>query len=109
VLLDRVLRGPLTQLAEDLGAPDGSVTDIWLPRWFARNPLITAAENLNGHNLGERQRLHGQASRHRASSVLLILGRTNALLADVDVCAAARTAEFANRIRPDRVLAGSGG
>ena len=109
MLLDRILHGPLTQLAEDFGAADGSVTDIWLPRWFARNPLITAAANLNGHNLRERQRLHGQASRHRASSVLPILGRTNTLLADMDVCAAARTAEFANRIRPDRVLAGPGG
>src|SRR4029079_18838776 len=30
-------RCPLTQLAEDAGAPSGSVTDISLPRWFARN------------------------------------------------------------------------
>lgn len=33
----------------DFGAPDGSVTDIWLPRWFAHNlpaihiPLLAAA------------------------------------------------------------------
>jgi hypothetical protein len=30
-------RCPLTQLAEDAGAPRGSVTDIYLPRWFARS------------------------------------------------------------------------
>ncbi len=43
-------RCPLTQLAENFGAADGSVTDIWLPRWFARNlPAI------------HRQRLHHQA------------------------------------------------
>lgn len=32
---------PLTELAESLGAPDGRVSDIFLPRWFAdRIPLI---------------------------------------------------------------------
>jgi len=30
-------RCPLTRLAEDAGAPSGSVTDIYLPRWFAHN------------------------------------------------------------------------
>jgi hypothetical protein len=30
-------RCPLTDLAEQLGAERGSVTDIYLPRWFARN------------------------------------------------------------------------
>jgi hypothetical protein len=30
-------RCPLTQLAERLGAEHGSVTDIYLPRWFAHN------------------------------------------------------------------------
>jgi len=55
-------RCPLTQLAENFGTADGSVTDIWLPRWFARNlpaihvPLIAAAAYLNGRNLRERQR-----------------------------------------------------
>jgi len=54
-------RCPLTQLAENLGAADGSVTDIWLPRWFARNlpaihiPLLAAAAYLNGRNLCQRQ------------------------------------------------------
>ncbi len=57
-------RCPLTPLAERLGAADGSVTDIWLPRWFAHNlpaihvPLLAAAAYLNGRNLRERQRLH---------------------------------------------------
>jgi hypothetical protein len=42
-------RCPLTQVAERLGAERGSVTDIYLPRWFARNlpaiyvPLIGLA------------------------------------------------------------------
>jgi hypothetical protein len=30
-------RCPLTGLAEAAGAERGSVTDIYLPRWFARN------------------------------------------------------------------------
>jgi len=34
-------RCPLTRLAEGAGASSGSVTDIYLPRWFARNlPVI---------------------------------------------------------------------
>jgi hypothetical protein len=54
-------RCPLTGLAERLGAAHGSVTDIWLPRWFAHNlpaihlPLLAAAAYLNGRNL---RRLH---------------------------------------------------
>jgi hypothetical protein len=55
-------RCPLTQLAEKIGAADGSVTDIWLPRWFAHNlpaihvPLLAVAAYLNGRNLRDRQR-----------------------------------------------------
>jgi len=30
-------RCPLTQVAESLGAERGSVTDIFLPKWFAHN------------------------------------------------------------------------
>jgi hypothetical protein len=30
-------RCPMTGLAEAAGAPSGSVTDIYLPGWFARN------------------------------------------------------------------------
>jgi hypothetical protein len=55
-------RCPLTRLAERLGAESGSVTDIWLPRWFARNlpaihvPLIALAVLLHGRNLRRRHR-----------------------------------------------------
>ncbi len=67
-------RCPLTQLAERFGAADGSVTDIWLPRWFAHNlpaihvPLLSAAAYLNARNLREQRRLHHWACLHRASS-----------------------------------------
>ncbi len=50
-------RCPLTQLAERLGAERGSVTDIYLPQWFARNlpgihvPLITLAAYLHMRRL----------------------------------------------------------
>lgn len=63
-------RCPLTQLAGKIGAADGSVTDIWLPRWFARNlpaihvPLLAAAAYLNGRNLRDRQR-HTQPAHDR--------------------------------------------
>jgi hypothetical protein len=57
-------RCPLTALAEHLGAQRGSVTDIYLPQWLARNlpaihaPLIVLAAFLHGRNLrraGSRQ------------------------------------------------------
>ena len=47
---------PLTAVAKDLGDETGSVTDIYLPRWFARNlpgihvPLILAAVLLHWRN-----------------------------------------------------------
>jgi hypothetical protein len=50
-------RCPLTQVAERVGAERGSVTDIYLPRWFARNlpaihvPLILLAGYLHRRNL----------------------------------------------------------
>lgn len=50
-------RCPLTDVAESLGADDGSVTDIFLPRWFAHNlpaihvPLILLTAYLHGRNL----------------------------------------------------------
>jgi len=50
-------RCPLTDVAESLGSEDGSVTDIFLPRWFARNlpaihvPLILLTGYLHGRNL----------------------------------------------------------
>jgi hypothetical protein len=53
-------RCPLTSLAERLGARRGSVTDIYLPEWLARNlpaihvPLIVLAAFLHGRNLRQR-------------------------------------------------------
>ena len=50
-------RCPLTQVAERLGADRGSVTDIYLSRWVARNlpiihvPLIGLAGYLHARNL----------------------------------------------------------
>ena len=50
-------RCPLTDLAEFLGAEHGSVTDIYLPAWFARNlpaihaPLLVLALFLHARNL----------------------------------------------------------
>jgi hypothetical protein len=55
-------RCPLTVLAEDLGADDGSVTDIYLPGWLARNlpaihvPLIALAMCLHARNRYRRRR-----------------------------------------------------
>jgi hypothetical protein len=50
-------RCPLTDVAESLGADDGSVTDIFLPRWFAHSlpaihvPLILLTAYVHGRNL----------------------------------------------------------
>jgi hypothetical protein len=61
-------RCPLTDLAERSGTERGSVTDIWLPRWFARNlpavhvPLIALVAVLHGRNL-RRQHRGRQAGR----------------------------------------------
>ena len=55
-------RCPLTDVAESLGAEDGSVTDIFLPRWFARNlpaihvPLLLLMGYLHGRNLRRHRR-----------------------------------------------------
>ena len=51
---------PLTRAAEHLGAQRGSVTDLYLPQWLARNlpaihaPLIVLAAFLHGRNLRHR-------------------------------------------------------
>ena len=53
-------RCPLTPLAQRLGDPHGSVTDIYLPRWFAHNlpaihvPLIVLAVALHRRNFRNR-------------------------------------------------------
>ena len=55
-------RCPLTQVAEQLGAEKGSVTDIYLPGWFARNlpaihvPFIVLAVSLHARNLRRHRR-----------------------------------------------------
>jgi hypothetical protein len=49
-------RCPLTEIAERVGAERGSVTDMYLPRWFARNlpaihvPLVVVAGYLHRRN-----------------------------------------------------------
>jgi hypothetical protein len=54
-------RCPLTDVAESLGAEDGAVTDIYLPRWLAHNlpaihvPLILLAVFLHARNLRQRR------------------------------------------------------
>jgi hypothetical protein len=54
-------RCPLTDVAESLGAEDGSVTDIYLPDWFAHNlpaihvPLILLAVYLHVRNIRRRR------------------------------------------------------
>ncbi len=59
-------RCPLTGLAERAGATSGSVTDIYLPAWFARNlpaihvPLLVLIGWLHGRTL-HRRRVQGRA------------------------------------------------
>lgn len=54
-------RCPLTQLADGLGARSGSITDIYLPKWFAHNlpvihvPLIALVLFLHGRNLCQQR------------------------------------------------------
>jgi hypothetical protein len=58
-------RCPLTELAERAGATSGSVTDIYLPAWFARNlpaihvPLLVLIGWLHGRTL-LRRHVHGR-------------------------------------------------
>jgi hypothetical protein len=55
-------RCPMTGLAEAAGAPSGSVTDIYLPTWFAWNlqaihlPLLVLIGWLPGRTLSHRRR-----------------------------------------------------
>jgi hypothetical protein len=57
---------PLTTVAERLGAERASVTDIYLPRWFAHNlplihvPLIVLAAVLHGRNLLRARRWYSR-------------------------------------------------
>jgi hypothetical protein len=62
-------RCPLTGLAERAGATSGSVTDIYLPAWFARNlpaihvPLLMLTGWLHGRALHRRHVQELEASR----------------------------------------------
>lgn len=57
IFLANGFRCPLAGIAERVGAERGSVTDIYLPYWFAHNlpaihvPLILLAGCLHGLNL----------------------------------------------------------
>lgn len=57
VFLGNGARCPLTEVAESLGAAHGSVTDLYLPKWFARSlpvihvPLVVLAIYLHGRRL----------------------------------------------------------
>ena len=60
VFLGNGARCPLTKVAENLGAESGSVTDIYLPGWLARNlpvihvPIVVLASVLHWRNLHGR-------------------------------------------------------
>lgn len=61
-------RCPLTGVAERLGAESGAITDIFLPKWLARNianiyvPLLLTAIGLHIRNL-RRRRLQGSPTK----------------------------------------------
>ena len=63
VFIANGFRCPLTDAAERFGAERGSVTDIYLPRWFAQNlpaihlPLIALAGYLHARNLSRASRV----------------------------------------------------
>jgi len=76
VYLANGARCPLTQLAESVGTEHGSVTDIFLPSWLARNlpaihvPLVALVAILHGRALLERRqerslRRSSNATAHR--------------------------------------------
>jgi hypothetical protein len=77
-------RCPLTRLAERSGAESGSVTDIWLPCWFAHSlpaihlPLMVLAAGLHGRNLRRRirgRRTDGRLRERRGSASMVGVGR----------------------------------
>ena len=55
-------RCPLTNVAEDLGAGHGNVSDIFLPDWFARH-IPTVATTLFGFGLGRLLEAQSRSSR----------------------------------------------
>jgi hypothetical protein len=68
-------RCPLTQLAERYGAQSGSVTDIYLPQWFAHNmpaihtPLLVLMTYLHARNM-RRSRQAANGAYYRRLSTL---------------------------------------
>lgn len=72
-------RCPLTTLAENLGAENGSVTDIYLPGWLADNlpaihvPLIALAVYLHTRNI-RRRHLQGRDDLPPGSAISLLGG-----------------------------------
>jgi hypothetical protein len=62
-------RCPLTDLARAHGADRGSVTDLLLPAWFARNlpaihvPILLAIAALHGRNLRRHRKARRRAAR----------------------------------------------
>jgi hypothetical protein len=66
VFVGNGFRCPLTELAEHYGAEQGSVTDIYLPKWFAHNmpaihmPLLVLMIYLHARNLRRPPRGSGR-------------------------------------------------
>lgn len=67
---------PLTAVAQRLGDSHGSVTDIYLPKWFAHNlpaihvPLIVLAVAIHWRNLRRQFRSGSAGTRTRARAFL---------------------------------------
>jgi hypothetical protein len=72
VFVGNGFRCPLTEVAESLRVERGSVTDTYLPRWFAHNlpaihvPLIALAVYLHVRNLRQPRRHTLRQPSHRA-------------------------------------------
>lgn len=66
-------RCPLTLLAESLGSEHGSVTDVYLPRWFAHNlpaihvPVLVAIVWLHARNLRRVPHTQGAVASSRTA------------------------------------------
>jgi len=62
-------RCPLTNLAERCGADSGSVTDLYLPRWFAHNmpaihvPVLILTAYLHARNIRQQRRTRASSGR----------------------------------------------
>jgi len=111
-------RCPLTQAAEHVGAERGSVTDIYLPRWFARNlpaihvPLIMLAGYLHGRNLRRASIVAGGGKSLPARGGGRALGGvggrgcSSAWRGDVSSVRMGSAASNGRAVRPDAVEAG---